>query len=107
VVILGGESIPTIEVEQALMSQPAVLKVAVIGYRTRSGASGRKRSVAKEGYMVGEHELIDHVRIKIARYKAPPNVDFLLELTKTSTGTVQKFALRDAQWAGNVLRVQG
>ena len=108
VVISGGENISTIEVEQALMSHPAVLEVAVIGVPDEKwGERPKAFVVLKEGAHVGEDELIDHVKIKIARYKAPRDVDFLLELPKTSTGKIQKFALRDAEWAGKTLRVQG
>jgi len=91
-----------------LMSHPAVLEVAVIGVPDEKwGERPKAFVVLKEGAHVGEDELIDHVKIKIARYKAPRNVDFLLELPKTSTGKIQKFALRDAEWAGKILRVQG
>jgi fatty-acyl-CoA synthase len=108
VVISGGENISTIEVEQALMSHPAVLEVAVIGVPDpKWGEQPKAFAVLKEGYVVAEDELIEHVKVKIARYKAPRNVDFLLELPKTSTGKIQKFALRDAEWAGKALRVQG
>jgi fatty-acyl-CoA synthase len=108
VVISGGENISTIEVEQALMSHPAVLEVAVIGVPDEKwGERPKAFVVLKESVHVAEDELIDHVKIKIARYKAPRNVDFLLELPKTSTGKIQKFALRDAEWAGRALRVQG
>ncbi|HEY8664992.1 MAG TPA: hypothetical protein VIL68_15405, partial [Propionibacteriaceae bacterium] len=92
VVISGGENISTIEVEQALMSHPAVLEVAVIGVPDEKwGERPKAFVVLKEGAHVAEDELIDHVKIKIARYKAPRNVDFLLELPKTSTGKIQKF----------------
>jgi fatty-acyl-CoA synthase len=108
VVISGGENISTIEVEQALMSHPAVLEVAVIGVPDEKwGERPKAFVVLKPGYVVAERELIEHVKIKIARYKAPRAVDFLLELPKTSTGKIQKFALRDAEWAGKSLRVQG
>ena len=108
VVISGGENISTIEVEQALMSHPAVLEVAVIGVPDEKwGERPKAFVVLKDGVVVEERELIDHVRVKIARYKAPRNVDFLVELPKTSTGKVQKFALRDREWAGKTHRVQG
>jgi fatty-acyl-CoA synthase len=108
VVISGGENISTIEVEQALMSHPAVLEVAVIGVPDEKwGERPKAFVVLKEGQSVAEGELIEHVRIKIAHYKAPRNVDFLVELPKTSTGKIQKFALRDTEWAGKAKRVQG
>jgi fatty-acyl-CoA synthase len=108
VVISGGENISTIEVEQALMSHPSVLEVAVIGVPDEKwGERPKAFVVLKDGHHVAESELIDHVRVKIAHYKAPRNVDFLIELPKTSTGKIQKFALRDPEWAGKTLRVQG
>jgi fatty-acyl-CoA synthase len=108
VVISGGENISTVEVEQALMSHPAVLEVAVIGVPDEKwGERPKAFVVLKDGFLVEESELIDHVRVKIARYKAPRNVDFLVELPKTSTGKIQKFALRDREWASKTHRVQG
>jgi fatty-acyl-CoA synthase len=108
VVISGGENISTVEVEQALMSHPAVLEVAVIGVPDeRWGERPKAFVVLKDGATVAEGELIEHVRVKIAHYKAPRNVDFLVELPKTSTGKIQKFALRDPEWAGKTHRVQG
>ena len=108
VVISGGENISTVEVEQALMSHPAVLEVAVIGVPDEKwGERPKAFVVLKDGAVVEEGELIAHVRVKIAHYKAPRNVDFLVELPKTSTGKIQKFALRDREWAGKTIRVQG
>jgi fatty-acyl-CoA synthase len=108
VVISGGENISTVEVEQALMSHPAVLEVAVIGVPDEKwGERPKAFVVLRDGFVVEEGELIDHVRVKIARYKAPRNVDFLVELPKTSTGKIQKYALRDREWAGKTHRVQG
>jgi fatty-acyl-CoA synthase len=108
VVISGGENISTVEVEQALMSHPAVLEVAVIGVPDEKwGERPKAFVVLKDGAVVEEGELIAHVRVKIAHYKAPRNVDFLVELPKTSTGKIQKFALRDREWAGKAIRVQG
>jgi fatty-acyl-CoA synthase len=40
------------------------------------------------------------VRTRIARYKAPKYVEVVDELPKTSTGKVQKFELREKEWAG-------
>ena len=44
IIISGGENISTIEVENALMSHPAVADVAVIAVPTTGGVSGRRRS---------------------------------------------------------------
>jgi fatty-acyl-CoA synthase len=54
-----------------------------------------------------EQELIDHCRARIARYKAPKAIEFTDELPKTSTGKVQKFELREREWAGQEARIRG
>jgi fatty-acyl-CoA synthase len=108
VVISGGENISTVEVEQALMSHQAVLEVAVVGVPDEKwGERPKAFVVLKAGHGATEEELIEHVRTKIARYKAPRNVDLVAELPKTSTGKIQKYALREPEWAGKTRRVHG
>jgi fatty-acyl-CoA synthase len=63
--------------------------------------------VLKAGETADEQELIDHVKSRIARYKAPKAVAFLEELPKTSTGKVPKFELREQEWAGQDSRIKG
>jgi fatty-acyl-CoA synthase len=55
---------------------------------------------------VTEAELIEHCRQELAHFKAPRTVVFG-PLPKTSTGKVQKFELREKEWAGHVSRIQG
>ena len=108
VVISGGENISTIEVEQALMSHPAVLEAAVIGVPDdKWGERPKAFVVLRAGESATPEELIAHVRTKIASYKAPRDIDITLELPKTSTGKIQKFVLRDSEWAGRIHRVHG
>ena len=108
VVISGGENVSTVEVEQALMSHQAVLEVAVVGVPDEKwGERPKAFVVLKVGQDATEAELIGHVRAKIAHYKAPREVVFVPELPKTSTGKIQKFALREPEWAGRAHRVQG
>lgn len=62
----------------------------------------------RAGRSAEPQELIDHVKTKIARYKAPKYVEIVDELPKTSTGKVQKFELREKEWAGRgSSRIQG
>ena len=51
-----------------------------------------------------EQEIIDFCKEHIARYKAPASVEFG-ELPKTSTGKIQKFVLREKEWADQAKRV--
>ena len=108
IVISGGENISTVEVEQALMSHPAVLEAAVIGVPDdKWGERPKAFVVFRADHSATPEELIAHVRIKIARYKAPRDIDIVLELPKTSTGKIQKFVLREPEWAGRTQRVHG
>ena len=47
-----------------------------------------------DGATVTEEEIVEHVRTRWARFKAPKRVVFT-ELPKTSTGKIQKFVLRE------------
>ena len=106
VVISGGENISTIEVEQALMSHPAVLEAAVIGVPDdRWGERPKAFVVLRAGQSATPQELNAHVRTKIASYKAPRDIEIEPDLPKTSTGKIQKFVLRDAEQAARTRRV--
>ena len=108
VVISGGENISTVEVEQALLAHDAVLDAAVIGVPDEKwGERPKAFVVLKPGATATEEELLDHVRGRIARYKAPREVEFVDALPKTSTGKTQKFALREKEWAGQASRIKG
>jgi fatty-acyl-CoA synthase len=108
IVVSGGENISTIEVEQAIGSHPAVLEVAVIGVPDEQwGERPKAFVVLTPDESATEEELIEHVRSRIARYKAPKAVEIVEELPKTSTGKVQKFELREREWGGRSSRVQG
>jgi len=48
----------------------------------------------KPGCSATSEEIVEHVRSRIARFKAPRYVEFT-ELPKTSTGKIQKFVLRE------------
>lgn len=97
VIISGGENISSIEVEQAIAEHPAVLEAAVIGVADERWGEVPVAYVAlRSGATAGERELIDFVKGRIARYKAPARVVFR-DLPRTSTGKVQKFVLREEQ----------
>jgi fatty-acyl-CoA synthase len=95
VIISGGENITSIEVEQAIDAHPAVLESAVVGLPDEEwGEIVAAFVTLTPGRSITEAELIDHVRARIARFKAPRRVYFG-ELPKTATGKIQKFRLRN------------
>ncbi len=105
IIISGGENISTIEVEQAVMSHPAVMEAAVIPIPDERWGEVPKAFVTlKPGQAASAEDVIAHVRARIAHYKAPRQVEFG-ELPKTSTGKIQKYVLRDREWAGRDRRV--
>jgi fatty-acyl-CoA synthase len=65
------------------------------------GERSKAYMVLRAGTGANQQELIAHVRTKIAGYKPPREVDITIELPKTSTGKIQKFILRDKEWAGH------
>ena len=105
VIISGGENIASIEVEQALASHPDVVECAVVAAPDdRWGEVPAAFVVLRPSSAVTEADLVEHVKSRIARFKAPKSVTFG-DLPKTATGKVQKFALRDQLWAGRDRRV--
>jgi len=100
IIISGGENISSIEVEEALATHAAVLEVAVVAAPDEKWGEVPVAFVTlKEGASASDAELIEHVRGRLARFKAPKRVVFGA-LPKTATGKVQKKALRDQLRAG-------
>ncbi len=98
IIISGGENISTIEVEQAIVSHPDVLECAVVAVPHEIwGERPKAFVVAKPGSQPSPSGIIDHVRERLAHFKAPDHVEFLDELPKTSTGKIQKYVLRDRE----------
>ncbi len=105
IIISGGENISSIEVEQTICAHPAVLECAVIGIpHERWGERPKAFVTLNSGASATGEEIIAFCRQRIARYKCPDAVEFI-SLPKTSTGKVQKFALRDREWGERDTRV--
>ena len=101
VIITGGENVSSIEVEDAIFSHPDVAEVAVIGVPDEKWGETIKALVVKaEGSSLTEADLIEYVKGKVARYKAPSSVEFREVLDRTATGKLQKFKLRAPYWEG-------
>ena len=105
VIISGGENISTIEIEQALVSHPAVMEAAVIAVPDeRWGEVAKAFVTLKPGQQATEEEVIAHCRTKLAKFKVPKSIEFG-DLPKTSTGKIHKFVLRDKEWGGRDRRI--
>jgi fatty-acyl-CoA synthase len=105
IIISGGENISSIEVEQTICAHPAVLECAVIGIpHERWGERPKAFVTLNSETSAGADEIIAFCRQRLARYKCPDAIEFG-PLPKTSTGKVQKFALREREWTGRETRV--
>jgi fatty-acyl-CoA synthase len=106
IIVSGGENISTIEVEQAVMSHPSVLEAAVIATPDEKwGERPKAFVILKPGASADAAEIIEHVKSRLARFKAPDDIVFPDELPKTSTGKIQKFVLREAEWSDKTTRI--
>ena len=95
IIISGGENISSIEIEDLLFKHPAILEAAVVAKSDEKWGETPCAFVSlKAGESVSGDEVIGYCRDHLARFKVPKNVVFT-ELPKTSTGKVQKFALRE------------
>jgi fatty-acyl-CoA synthase len=95
IIISGGENISSIEVEDALFDHPAVALAAVVALPDEKwGETPCAFVEMKPGESATAEELIEWCRARLARYKCPRTIVFE-PIPKTSTGKVQKFALRE------------
>ena len=95
IIISGGENISSLEVEDALYRHPAVLACGVVAMpHPKWGEAPCAFVELKAQAQVSEEELIAHCRTQLAHFKVPKKVVFGV-VPKTSTGKIQKFALRE------------
>ncbi|MCU1260856.1 MAG: acyl-CoA synthetase [Bryobacterales bacterium] len=94
VIISGGESISSLEVEDAICHHPAVLAAAVVAQPDPKWGEAPCAFVElTPGAQITERELIEYCRSRLAHFKTPKTIVFG-QLPKTATGKIQKYALR-------------
>ncbi len=94
-IITGGANIYPVEIEEVLYTHPAVALAAVIGIPDDvKGELAKAFIVLKEGMTVTREDIIDFVRGKIAKFKAPRMVEFVDDLPQGPTGKILKRELR-------------
>ncbi|MFT4053485.1 MAG: ATP-dependent acyl-CoA ligase [Novosphingobium sp.] len=92
-----GENISAYEVEQVVLSHPAVAYAAV--YPVPSELAEDEVMVAavlKPGEVLSAEELLDFCQPRMSYFAVPRYVLFADDLPKTDNGKVQKFKLREA-----------
>ncbi|WP_411142661.1 fatty acyl-CoA synthetase [Streptomyces sp. x-80] len=97
----GGVLVASRQVEDVLYEHPQVAEVAVIGLPDERWIEAvtavvvRRTGADGDGDGVGERELIDAARARLAAFKAPKRVLFVDALPRNASGKVLKRELRD------------
>jgi 2-aminobenzoate-CoA ligase len=97
-IVSSGYNIGAPEVENALLSHPAVAECAVIGVPCEERGQKVKAFVVPAAGVSGSEELVAelqaHAKQAIAPYKYPREVEFVEALPKTATGKLRRVELR-------------
>ena len=94
-VIRGGENIYPREIEEFLMTHPAVADAQVIGVPDEAfGEELCAWIMLRAGQSLDEEALRSFCRGRIAHYKIPRYIRFVDTYPMTVTGKIQKFAMR-------------
>jgi len=97
-IISAGYNIAAPEVEEVLLTHPAVAECAVIGVPdVERGQIVKAFVVLREAHAAEDataRALQDFVKAAIAPYKYPRAIEFRSSLPRTETGKLQRFRLR-------------
>ncbi len=95
IIISGGENVSAREVEDGLVSHPAVLKAAVFGLPDPKWVERVTAAVVlREGHALNKEQLLSFLRGRMAGYKIPKEIIFTDRLPESATGKVQKEVLK-------------
>jgi acyl-CoA synthetase (AMP-forming)/AMP-acid ligase II len=95
-IISGGENIYPAELENVLTGLTGVREVAVIGVpHERWGETPKALVVRDPDTELCEHDVLEHCRANLARYKCPTSVEWVEVLPRTPSGKIMKHVLRE------------
>jgi len=90
-IIAGGYNVYPREIEEVLMTHPAVVEAAVAGVPDpKRGETVKAWVVKKAGDPTTEAEIVEWSKTQLAKYKYPRLIEFRDELPKTTVGKVLK-----------------
>lgn len=96
---VGGENVAPAQVEQVLLSHPAVQTAQVVGVPDpRLGEVGCAYVTLKDGAQASEAELLAHARARCANFRVPRYLRIVADfeaIGMTASGKVQKSKLRE------------
>ncbi len=93
--ISGGSNVYPREIEEALLTHPAVAEACVVGLPDpRWGESGVAVLVAAADAQIDPHSVMTHLEGRLAKYKFPARIVVWPELPKSGYGKVTKREVR-------------
>lgn len=105
VIIMGGENIYPVQIEDFLSAHPAIADVAVIGLPdARLGEISAAIIQLKQGYECTKEE-IDEFCMQLPRYKRPRKIIFA-DVPRNPTGKIEKPKLREMYGGGRLVAKQ-
>ena len=100
-IIVSGFNVYPAEVEEMLVTHPAVAEAAVVGVaHPHTGEAVKAYVVAVVGSHVDEETLIEHSLDHLARYKCPSEVIFVDAFPRNASGKLVRRSLDDALRSG-------
>ncbi|MDB5447966.1 MAG: acyl-CoA synthetase (AMP-forming)/AMP-acid ligase [Phenylobacterium sp.] len=108
-IISGGVNIYPAEIDNALVTHPAVADVATVGAPNAEWGEEVKAVVQlNPGWTEGPEltqALIAHARLTLAGYKAPKSIDYVDELPRNEAGKAERARIRARYWQGRTKQI--
>ena len=93
-IVTGGENVAAAEVEEALLSHPAVRDAGVVGRPDAEWGQIVVAYVVVDGGAVSDEELLTHARSRLAGYKLPKAIHRRDELPRNAAGKLLRRRLK-------------
>ncbi|MFV2116405.1 fatty acid--CoA ligase [Micromonospora sp. LOL_025] len=105
-IIVAGENVYPVEVENVISRHPLVAESAVVGVPDeRWGEAVYAFVVPVEGQQLTERDLALHLRGQLAGFKQPLHYEFIDRVPRNPSGKVLRRELRERFWQGHERRV--
>ncbi len=95
VIIVSGFNVYPNEVEDVVVSHPAVVEAAAIGVPSERSGEAVKIFVVRKDSSLSEEALLDFCRESLTGYKSPDIVEFVDDLPKSNVGKILRRKLKE------------